>query len=227
MMCPYGGHHHRHHLSLNQGFWGHHRWLHNQFPPFFPVLHCPLGLGELQACLFFDVVFPPLPPSTLSSSPFHCALQDGFGQTWWTGDMTLLLQFVSLYNGQEIFEWSDCLLDLGTDFLLVTWSLYEMHHHQSLNREGHWGTTDDFATSFLHSSLFSTALWDLLNSRPVHSLMLSGWIVNSQKFTQIIIIIIIITYIYNALNDALSASRIHNKLKTILSKYIHIQNRQS
>ena len=42
-----------------------------------------------------------------------------------------------------------------------------------------------------------------------------------------IIIIIIITYIYNALNDGLSASRIHNKLKTILSKYIYIQNRQS
>ena len=41
------------------------------------------------------------------------------------------------------------------------------------------------------------------------------------------IIIILITYIYNALNDALSASRIHNKLKTILSKYIHIQYRQS
>ena len=41
------------------------------------------------------------------------------------------------------------------------------------------------------------------------------------------IIIIIITYIYNALNDAVSASRIHSKLKTILSKYIHIQNRQS
>ena len=32
------------------------------------------------------------------------------------------------------------------------------HHHQSLNREGHWGTTDDFATSFLHFFLFSTAL---------------------------------------------------------------------
>ena len=41
------------------------------------------------------------------------------------------------------------------------------HHHQSLNREGRWGTTDDFATSFLHFSLFSTALWDLPNSRPV------------------------------------------------------------
>ena len=31
-----------------------------------------------------------------------------------------------------------------------------------------------FATSFLHFSLFSTALWDLPNSRPVHSLMLSS-----------------------------------------------------
>ena len=46
----------------------------------FPVLHCPLGLAELQACPFPDVVFPPL-LSALSSSPFHCALQDGFGQT--------------------------------------------------------------------------------------------------------------------------------------------------
>ena len=53
----------------------------NQFPPIFPVLHCPLGLGELQACAIPDVVFPPLPLSALSSSPFHCDLQDGFGQT--------------------------------------------------------------------------------------------------------------------------------------------------
>ena len=37
------------------------------------------------------------------------------------------------------------------------------------------------------------------------------------------LIIIIITYTYNMLNDTLSASRTHNKLKTILSKYIHIQ----
>ena len=51
---------------------------------------------------------------------------------------------------------------------------YHHHHHLSLNREGRWGTTDDFATSFLHVSLFSTALWDLPNSRPVHSLMLSS-----------------------------------------------------
>ena len=50
---------------------------------------------------------------------------------------------------------------------------HHYHHHQSLNREGRWGTTDDFATSFLHFFLFSTALWDLPNSRLVHSLMLS------------------------------------------------------
>ena len=67
------------------------------------VLHCPLGLGELQAWLFPDVVFPSLFLSALSSSPFHCALQDGFGHA-------------SLYDGQ-VFVWSDCLLDLGTDFL--------------------------------------------------------------------------------------------------------------
>ena len=48
------------------------------------------------------------------------------------------------------------------------------HHHQSLNREGVWGTTDHFATSLLNFPLFSTALWDLLNSRPVYSLMLSS-----------------------------------------------------
>ena len=33
------------------------------------------------------------------------------------GDMTIPLQFASPYNGQEVFMWSDCLLDLGTDFL--------------------------------------------------------------------------------------------------------------
>ena len=51
------------------------------------LLHFPLfstaslGPGELQACPYPDVVFPPLPLSALSSSPFHRALQNGFGQT--------------------------------------------------------------------------------------------------------------------------------------------------
>ena len=31
---------------------------------------------------------------------------------------SILLQFASLYDGQEIFVWPDCLLDLGTDFLV-------------------------------------------------------------------------------------------------------------
>ena len=32
--------------------------------------------------------------------------------------MTIPLQFTSLYDGQEVFVMSDCLLDLGTDFLV-------------------------------------------------------------------------------------------------------------
>ena len=51
---------------------------------------------------------------------------------------------------------------------------YHHHHHLSLNCEGRWGTIDDFTTSFLHFPLFSTALLDLANSRPVHSPMLSS-----------------------------------------------------
>ena len=86
--------------------------------PVFSVFPCPLGLAELQACPFPDVVFLPLPLSASSSSPFHCALQDGFGQTWWTGNMTIPLKFASLYDGQEVFVCFNCLLDLGTDFLV-------------------------------------------------------------------------------------------------------------
>ena len=54
----------------------------------------------------------------------------------------------------------------------VTQEAHYHHHHLSPNREGRLGTTDDFTTSFLHFPLFCTALWDLANSRPVHSLML-------------------------------------------------------
>ena len=46
--------------------------------------------------------------------------------------------------------------------------------HLSLNRGGRWSTTDDLTTSFLHFSLFPTALWHLANTRSVHSLMLSS-----------------------------------------------------
>ena len=61
---------------------------------------------------------------------------------------------------------------------LLYWSIQRyiiiIYHRLSLNREGRWGKTDDFATSFLHFYLFSTALLDLANSRRVHSLMLSS-----------------------------------------------------
>ena len=32
--------------------------------------------------------------------------------------MSITLQFASLYDGQEVFVWSDCLPDLGMDFLI-------------------------------------------------------------------------------------------------------------
>ena len=76
------GLHHHHHLSLiREGGWGTTDAFAITFLHFSPVPHCPLGLGDLQACPFPDVVVPSLPLTALSSSPFHCALQDGFGQT--------------------------------------------------------------------------------------------------------------------------------------------------
>ena len=32
--------------------------------------------------------------------------------------MTIPLQLAFLYDGQEVFVWSDCPLNLGTDFLV-------------------------------------------------------------------------------------------------------------
>ena len=44
-----------------------------------------------------------------------------------------------------------------------------------LTAGGRWGTTHRTSTtSSLHFSLFTTALWNLANPRPVHSLMLSS-----------------------------------------------------
>ena len=37
------------------------------------------------------------------------------------GDMIILLQFARLYDDQ-VFVWSDCLLDCGTDFLTGVYS---------------------------------------------------------------------------------------------------------
>ena len=56
--------------------------------------------------------------------------------------------------------------------LTVPSSLY-LYLHLPHNRGGRWGTTYDSTTSFFQFSRFSTALWELANSRPVLSLMLS------------------------------------------------------
>ena len=106
------------HLSLNrESRWGSTDNFATSFF-LFPCSPLPSRTWRTQACSFPDVVFPPLPLSALSSSPFHCALQDGCGQTRWTGNMTIPLQFASLYDRQEVFVWFSCLLDLGTDFLV-------------------------------------------------------------------------------------------------------------
>ena len=54
-----------------------------------------------------------------------------------------------------------------------SWNGHHFHLDLSLNRGGPWVTTDDFATSVLHFSVFSTPPRDLANSMPVHSLMSS------------------------------------------------------
>ena len=96
----------------------------------FFVLHCPLGLSELQACPFLDAVFPPLPLSALSSSPFHCALQDGLAgrdeQESCPYHFSLhLFTMVSRCSCGPIACWI-----LAQTSCLVTWSLYEMHSSQ-------------------------------------------------------------------------------------------------
>ena len=55
-------------------------------------------------------------------------------------------------------------------------NLHSHHHHQSLNHEAHWGTIDDFVTSVVPLSMFSTALWDLPLSRPVVCLPIPSFV---------------------------------------------------
>ena len=52
----------------------------SSFFPLFSTALWDLANYRPVQCPFPDVVFPPLPLSAFSS-PFHCALQDGFGQT--------------------------------------------------------------------------------------------------------------------------------------------------
>ena len=46
--------------------------------------------------------------------------------------MTIPLEFASLHDGQEVLVWSDCLLDLGTDFLVGNMVFVRDAGHSSL-----------------------------------------------------------------------------------------------
>ena len=110
-------HHHRRHLSLTARVVGAPQMISLPVSFIFPVLHCPLGLAELQACPFPDVVFPPLPLSSLSSSPLSLCLARWFWPDLMNERHDHTTAVASLYDGQ-VFVQSDCLLDLGTDFLV-------------------------------------------------------------------------------------------------------------
>ena len=83
----------------------------------FPCPPLPSGTWRTPGLSIPSCCLPTYSSACLVFFPFHCALQDGFGQTWWTGDMSISLQFASLYDGQ-VFVWSVCLLDLGMDVLI-------------------------------------------------------------------------------------------------------------
>ena len=80
------------------------------FLHFFSILHCPLGLGEFQACPFPDVSLPISSSLYLVIFPlFTVPCKMVLAGPNERGDMSLPLQFASLYDGQEVFVWSDCL----------------------------------------------------------------------------------------------------------------------
>ena len=122
-------------------------------------------------------------------SPLSLYLAKWFGQTSWTGDMTIPLQLASLNDGQ-VFVWSDCLLDLGTDFLVgnmvFVWDqskwteAWDCHKNQvpglSYNWWGFqaWDTSHDNTDN---SSVF-TSLKPLLNDRSIF-LSCNMWLMRS------------------------------------------------
>ena len=81
------------------------------------------------------------------------------------GDMTIPLQFASLYGGQEVFVWSSCLLDLGTDFLVGN-MVFVTTCHMMLSR--HW------------SLLLSCP--ESITAIPYSLAVLSSSFTNSKKF---------------------------------------------
>ena len=95
----------------------------------------------------------------------------------WYNEITDKIKVSHVWSTVKYTNWPQSLITTSSNKLYLVYMFMGCiinHHHKSLNCEGHRGTTDDFATSFLHFPLFFTALWDLPNSGPVHSLMLSS-----------------------------------------------------
>ena len=114
-------HHHHHHLLLNcKGRWGPTDNFATSFLHFslFSASHWDLANSRPVQSLMLSSHLFLCESACLVFFPLSLCLARWFGKTWWTGNMTIPLQFVSLYDGQETFVWSDCLLDLGMDFLV-------------------------------------------------------------------------------------------------------------
>ena len=110
----------------------------NSFLHLLFVLYCFLGLGELQAYPFPDVVFQPLSLSVLSSVPFivpfKMVLAKPYQRKTCQHRFSLRLFMVIRSSCGPIARWI-----LARTFLLVTRSLYEMHNilqkpHMSIAR---------------------------------------------------------------------------------------------
>ena len=121
-------HHHHHHQSLNCED----RWSTTDYSitSFLHFLCSPLPSGTWRTpglSIPWCCLFPPIPLSAWSFSFFYCALQNCFGQTWWTGDRAMPLQFASLLRMVRRSKWGliACCIFAQTSSL-VTWSLYEM-----------------------------------------------------------------------------------------------------
>ena len=111
---------------LTRGSLRHHRWLHNQLPPFFSVLYSSLGLGEIQACPFPGVLFPPLFVPVVSSFPFTVPCKMTLArpderETCPYHFCLCLFMMVRRSSCGPVACW--ILVQTST---LVTWSLYEM-----------------------------------------------------------------------------------------------------
>ena len=109
-----------------RGSLGHHRRFHNQFPLFFSVLHCPLGLGEsrpVHSLIFSPHLFFCL-SSLLPSFTVPCKVVLTRPDERETCAYHCSLRFCTMVK-RSLCGPISCWISART-YSLVTWSLYEM-----------------------------------------------------------------------------------------------------